>query len=134
MISKNKPFLFNSPWLVLAMMFLPSYLNAQQAVNPSNCSTHFQARANWLRGLDGQKETIDLMESYAELLWISVPRDCGMFTGFSQTSCRYRPNEEAVLNELTSWAAGNQGLFTLPLCMEDPFCSECTGLLVSIYH
>jgi hypothetical protein len=79
--------------------------------------------------MDGTDESVELMARYAEIIWVSVPRDLGMFTGFSTTSRTYRADTEAVLHIMTSWAENAQGVWHLPLCLEDEMCRSCTNLL-----
>jgi hypothetical protein len=117
---------------VVAVTFWMGPVTGQQADPRLSCSIHFQARADWLQGLDGREEAIEMFQNYAAILWASVPQDLGMSTGFGTTSRRYRPDTNAVINLMTSWTDGNQGAWLLPLCMEDPKCVTCMERLKAV--
>lgn len=111
-----------------AMLFavISSASQAQQNGKAELCSTYFQARADWLRTLDGNPDTIQTLERYAKILWNSVPRDDGILKGVSGTS---KHNPEIMTTLMTAWAEqGGQ----LPLCMEDTTCSACTNTLHAV--
>ena len=135
---------FNSPSLLSYAIALTlacwSQGNAQTAQTPSTCAIHFQARADWMRGLDGNPETIGLMETYsgimerhAEALWLSQTRDWGMRTGVTpganQLQHRKSTFRAEVLDQLTAWAETDHSGTPRPLCMQDTACIQCTALL-----
>ena len=115
------------PLMVLAAL-LGSQLSSQESANPLSCSAHFQGRANWLQTLGGHPAAVDFMTVRAETLWYSVPRDCGMRTGFGVQGCEYDPVRLSVSDVMTEWADAGQGYEPLPTCMEDSFCSSCLSL------
>lgn len=100
--------------------------HAQQNGAAELCSTYFQARADWLRSLGGNRATIQTMESYAQILWYSVPRDDGILKGFSKLS----PHDPDIITSLMSGWAEQGG--QLPLCMEDATCNMCTNALRAV--
>lgn len=115
----------------LATAVAPTSAMGQRRVVEDYCAVHFQARANWMRGLGGPPETIALWEKYAEIRWITTPRDWGMRSvlGGRRLSRKYEPEVEAVMDVMIGWANDGYGAWNPPLCMEDAFCSACTSSL-----
>jgi len=99
---------------------------AQPSANAEYCSLYFQARADWLRTLDGNQATIETMDNYAEIMRYSVPRDDGILRGFSLSDTG---GPEIITTFMTRWA--EQGA-QLPLCMEDVLCIRCTNTLRAV--
>lgn len=123
-------YLFCSTMVLAAL--LGSQLSSQESPSPLSCSAHFQGRANWLEALGGHPATVDFMTVRAETLWYSVPRDCGMFTGFGHQGCEYDPSRRSVSDVMTKWAETSQGYEPLPTCMEDSFCSSCLSMFKEV--
>lgn len=112
------------PMMALAVL-LGSHVRSQDVPAPLTCSAHFQARANWLTTFDGHPATATFMSIRAETLWFSVPRDCGMPTGFGNGRCKYNPGRHSVSDVIIEWIEAGQNHPTLPTCMEDSFCAGC---------
>ena len=81
-----------------------------------------------MQTLGGHPSAMSFMTIRAEELWLSVPRDCGMSTGFVDQSCRYDPKSLGVSHVMAQWAEASQGFEPLPTCMEDSFCSACLAV------
>ncbi len=77
-------------------------------------------------------ESVAMMERYAERLWLSVPKDCGMYTGFSSPSCTYAPDPNAVLQVMQNWVEQGYQSHDLPTCMEDAMCQHCISILQTV--
>jgi hypothetical protein len=111
---------------VALIVAIGSTASAQKSNRQEFCSAYFQARADWLATLDGNKATIQTMETYAEILWYSVPRDGGILkVGPSSRSLQ----SVTITWLMTRWAEqGSQ----LPLCMEYAECIKCTAALRAV--
>lgn len=113
---------------MMVIALLGSDLSSQENASPLSCSAHFQGRANWLQTLGGHPAAVNFMNVRAETLWYSVPRDCGMYTGFSNQECNYDPARPSVSDVMIQWADSSQGYEPIPTCMEDSFCSACLSV------
>jgi hypothetical protein len=105
---------------------------ADQTITAQSCAIHFQARAEWMRGLGGTKEAVELLENSASRLWLSVPSDWRMPTGFGVPTRSNRPDAGAILWLLTEWASEGHGSSPRPLCMEDAYCIQCNEILQNV--
>ncbi len=96
---------------------------AQGGSTLATCSAHFQARADWLRSLDANAAAVAFFEIRAETLWDSIPRDCGMQTGFGNTYFAYSARRPVVTDLMVTWA--EDGDQKRPTCMEVSLCTQC---------
>lgn len=120
--------------LAILLVFGGTQLLAHSDSNLLSCSAHFQARANWLQTYGADPEAVEFMAARAEVLWLSLPRDCGMKTGFEAPDCTYDPRRKSVTDIMTKWAGEKQFNQVIPTCMEDSFCSHCLAVYQDLTH
>lgn len=129
--------------ILLPALLMSTYADAQvhSSIGMITCASHFQARANWLRELEKNKDTVRLMELHAQVMLDAAnasigPTDWRMpVYGGGQSS---GPPDYFVdvyvgaLDEMTRFAEIGFGKTGLPLCVEDETCIACSKLLNEI--
>lgn len=108
----------------------------------TQCSSHFAARAEWLRGIEGNPVTRQMFDRYAEMLLRSaqlkqaaVERadDSGIDVLGGHGAYKLESTRsEMVQDILTDFVTRGFGTTGLPSCMEDAVCNHCVDIVKQV--
>ena len=100
------------------------------------CSALFEARSDWIVGLEGVPEAAALMSRYADNLLVARAatlgsQDWGIVIGPANPGRFYTASRDALaLDILTGFVERDTA--HLPICMEDRACTYCTEVVRQI--